>query len=328
MTNFRIKGLIGAAILLALIVSAACSPSSHRVLAKEFTVNSGETFDSIADNLKEEGLIRSKTIFKAYSFLTGKLESFKAGRYSFGPDFSLTEIARLLSDGPEEFSMMIFPGTTLKEIDAKLAEKSIIRPGSLIYFNPKSVLKDYPWLNGAKSLEGFLLPDTYNFTEGSDAEAVARKFLDNFGKKAFPFLKYAKGGIMDTLTLASILEKEIPNFEEQKIAAGIFNKRMETGMALQADATVIYAKCSGKFVDCAPLTKLDFKIDSPYNTYLYSGLPPAPISNPAPKTIEAASKAEKSGYWYYLSDPKTKKTIFGKTLEEQNSNRALYLLKK
>jgi UPF0755 protein len=124
------------------------------------------------------------------------------------------------------------------------------------------------------------------------------------------------------------LEKEVPDFEEQKIAAGIFLKRMDVGMALQADATVIYAKCSGKFAGCASLTRLDFKIDSPYNTYFYAGLPPAPISNPSAKTIEAASKAEKSDYWYYLSDPETQKTIFSKTLEEHNDNRASYLLKK
>jgi UPF0755 protein len=333
MTNFSTRGVIGAAILLgiaAFFVSFTANPGqiAGADSAKEFTIARGETFDSIADNLKKEGLIKSKTALRIYSFLTGKTESFKAGKYFLNGGFSLTEIARLLSRGPEEISVIVFPGETLREIDAKLAGKSVIRAGDLIRFSPKKVLADYPWLEGAKTLEGYLLPDTYNFSEYSDIEGVVEKFLNNFGKKAVDFLSGSSEERAETLILASILEKEVPDFEEQKIAAGIFLKRMDVGMALQADATVIYAKCSGKFAGCAPLTRLDFKIDSPYNTYFYAGLPPAPISNPSAKTIEAASKAEKSDYWYYLSDPETQKTIFSKTLEEHNDNRALYLLKK
>jgi UPF0755 protein len=335
MTNLKTKGVVAVAVLLGFAVffvsfftASPMSSAEQDNSAKEFIVNQGEAFDSIADNLKKEGLIKSKTVFKMYSFLTGRMESLKAGKYFLDGGFSLTEIARLLADGPKVASIMIFPGETLKEIDDKLSENSVIRAGDLIHFNPRLVLSDYPWLKGANSLEGFLLPDTYNFSEHSDAKTAIRKMLDNFEKKAVPFLEKSPEGFSNTLILASILEKEIPNFEEQKIAAGIFNKRMKTGMALQADATVIYAKCSGRFFGCAPLTRLDFQKDSPYNTYLYAGLPPAPISNPSAKTIEAASKAEKSDYWYYLSDPKTKKTIFGKTLEEHNENRALYLLRK
>ena len=97
-------------------------------------------------------------------------------------------------------------------------------------------------------------------------------------------------------------------------------------MPLQVDATIVYIKCQGQFLDCPPARDADYKADSPYNTYLYSGLPSGPISNPSAKTIEAAANPVKSDYWYYLSDPKTQKTIFSKTLDEHNKNRYKYLL--
>ena len=243
-------------------------------------------------------------------------------------DLSLSGIARLLASGPKETSVAVIPGMTLKEIDDKLSGNSVIKPGELINFNIGLVKNDYAWLAGARSLEGFLLPDTYNFTRNSDIKSAVEKFLDNFDKKAMPLFAGDLKNLSAKLIIASILEKEIPDYGEQRTGAGIIEKRLAAGMALQVDATVIYAKCRGRFISCPQLTALDYKIDSPYNTYFHAGLPPAPISNPGPKTIESALGAVKSDYWYYLSDPKTQKTIFGKTLDEHNDNRALYLLKK
>lgn len=332
--NFKNRLLIGSLILAgALIVSihftgARSGFFNNDSESREFTIRNGAPFSEIAENLKEEGFIKSKTLFKIYSFITGDINKFKAGRYFLDSELSLSGIARLLAGGPEEISVAVIPGMTLKEIDDKLSENSIIKPGELINFNIGMVKGDYAWLDGMRSLEGFLLPDTYNFTRNSDIKPAVEKFLDNFEKKAIPLFGDNQKNLPDKLIIASILEKEIPDYGEQKIGAGIIEKRMAAGMALQVDASLIYAKCYGRFMSCPQLTALDYKIDSPYNTYFHAGLPPAPISNPGPKTIEAALKAEKSDYWYYLSDPKTKKTIFGKTLDEHNDNRALYLLKR
>ena len=109
------------------------------------------------------------------------------------------------------------------------------------------------------------------------------------------------------MIIASMLEKEIPDDGEREIAAGILEKRLKNKMPLQIDATIIYLKCGGRFLNCAPLQKSDYKIDSPYNTYIYQGLPPAPISNPSLRAILAAIRGKDSSYWYYLSDPKTKR---------------------
>jgi len=185
-------------------------------------------------------------------------------------------------------------------------------------------------------LEGFLLPDTYIFFLGSDPDLVVKKFLDNFELKALPRITQLvelrglpffenSSNILKIINLASLLEKEIPDTKEQQIAAGILMKRLAVGMPLQVDAALVYGKCFGKFLDCPPLREEDYKIKSPYNTYLYGGLPKTPICNPGLKAIKAALNPQKSDYWYYLSDPKTKKTVFSKTLDEHNKNRAEYL---
>ncbi len=320
--------LAGVLIILLLFSGARYGFFTDNNEIREFTIRSGAPFDEIAENLKEEGFIKFKTLFKIYSFIMGDIDKFKAGHYLLGSNLSLSEIARLLVSGPKETQVIIIPGMTLKEIDDKLSGNSIIKSGDLIGFNIGLVKDEYLWLAEARSLEGFLLPDTYNFTQNSNIKAVVQKFLDNFKKKAVSIFQGSQKNLLDKLIIASILEKEIPDYGEQRIGAGILEKRMKAGMALQVDASLIYAKCYGRFMSCPQLTALDYKNDSPYNTYLYAGLPPTSISNPSPKTIEAAVKAEKSDYWYYLSDPKTKKTIFGKTLDEHNDNRALYLLKK
>jgi UPF0755 protein len=104
-------------------------------------------------------------------------------------------------------------------------------------------------------------------------------------------------------------------------------KRMNVGMKLQMDATLCYMKevVAQAPLPCYPLTSLDFKYDSPYNTYLYKGLPPGPIGNPGTSSIRAALNPRPSPYWFYLSDPLTKRTVFSETLDEHEDNRVKYL---
>jgi len=124
-----------------------------------------------------------------------------------------------------------------------------------------------------------------------------------------------------------LIEKEVPDSEDRKIVAGILLKRLEIGMALQVDATLSYIKCGGRFFFCESpgVERKDLILASGYNTYRYPGLPPAPISNPGQDALSAVLNAQTSPYLYYLSNPKTKKTIFSRTLEEHNENRAKYL---
>lgn len=276
---------------------------------KNIEIARGAGLEDIAVLLKNENFIRSELIFKIYALMSGRARRLNPGRYTVDRPLSVPEIIEMIADGPSDVLVTIVPGMTVKEIDDKLSALGVIKDGEL-----------------DSDPEGFFPPDTYYFSPDMSREKAVKKFSENFEKKVLPFFRN-RDNFLKILTVASLLEKEIPAYEEQRIAAGILEKRLAAGMPLQIDATIVYIKCRGRFLNCPPLTKADYEIDSPYNTYLRAGLPPAPISNPSIQSIRAAINPVKSEYWYYLSDPKTKKTIFSKILDEHNENRAKFLLR-
>ncbi|MEK7149574.1 MAG: endolytic transglycosylase MltG [Patescibacteria group bacterium] len=296
----------------------------------DLKIEQGMGAEEIAGELYSKNLIRSEWVFKFFSFLNGKSFRFKPGAYKLNFSQSIPEIVDILTAGPKIVSVTVIPGMTLNEIDDKMADLKILKKGELSHFDFKTLKERYSFLAKVKSLEGFLFPDTYLFFVGSEPKDVVEKILDNFSEKtALVFGKDLRilenDDIFNKLILASLLEKEIPDYRERQIAAGILEKRIRNGMPIQIDATVIYAKCGGRFSGCG-LNQADFKINSTFNTYIYLGYPPMPISNPALESIKAAIEPIKSEYWYYLSDPVTKKTIFSKTLDEHAKNREKYLL--
>lgn len=298
-------------------------------------ISSGKGFSEIADLLKERGMIRSKKTFLAFGVLSGSAHKLKPGSYFLSSGSSTPAILRSIERGPVTDVSVTFPeGVTLKDIDAILASAGVLPPGAIINFTASGITQ-YEFLEDAKDLEGFLFPDTYRFFASSGTEQVLAKFLDNFEKKAWPFLEgcweaNVKCQMLDAkqiLTVASLLEKEVPEFEDRRIIAGILYKRLQAGVGLNVDATIAYAKCGRSFVTCGDpkVYRRDLEFQSPYNTYLHRGLPPGPIGNPGADAIKAALDPVQSDYWYYLSDPKTKTTIFSKTLDEHNDKRVMYL---
>lgn len=300
----------------------------------EIDISYGLSFNDITDKLYSAGLIKSKMIFKIYALLSGKANKIKSGFYQINSSASAVKLLDVLEKGPREIAVIIFPGMTLKEIDDRFSDLKIIRKGDLIKYNDEfenngeadSLKNKFPYLGNEKSLEGYFLPDTYYFYQGSDIDFIAEKVISNFNNKVLPFFK-EYDNLKISLKIASLLEKEVSNSEEQSIVAGILEKRLKIGMPLQIDATIVYIKCEGRFLNCGQLKKSDYKIDSPFNTYIYAGLIPAPVSNPSLSTIEAAINKKNSLYWYYLSDVKTGKTIFSETFDEHNVNRSVYFLK-
>lgn len=285
----------------------------------ELKVSKGQGLKEIAAALSQAGLIKSITVFKFYVIFAGKAQNLKPGVYQFNGRMSVPEMVNLLIKGSnEEINVTIPEGTTVKEIDRILSSKNIIVPGSLIAFDFEYKRVD--------NLEGFLYPDTYRFKINSSVEEVITKLLNNFQEKIWPLIS-EKNNWYEILIFASILEKEVPNFNDQQLIAGILNKRLLAGMPLQVDATIVYAKCQGDLLNCPQrqVIKNDLKIDSPYNTYLNLGLPPTPIANFPQDTVQAVLNPEPSNYWYYLSAKQTKETIFSKTLSEHNKNRQQYL---
>ncbi|MDP3948731.1 MAG: endolytic transglycosylase MltG [bacterium] len=281
---------------------------------KIFEISPGEGFFEIAGRLKDEKLIRSVKAFEIYAFAMGLAGSIKPGIYELSGNLSASEIAGILSESANEIEVIIPDGASVYDIDALLSAKKILPAGFLNAFSEKN------------NIEGKLYPDTYKFFEHSSPEVVAGKFLENFRAKAELLLNRDPIHYKSNLILASLVQKEVSDPTDSRIVAGILKKRLAAGMKLDVDATICYLKkvLKGQF-KCYPLEQPDFKIDSPYNTYLGAGLPPWPIGSPNKEAISAVLNPISSPYWFYLSDPKTGKTIFSKTLDEQSANRKIYL---
>ena len=292
----------------------------------KFTVTKGESFKEIGARLSQSSLIKSIVVFKVYSLLTGSATRFQPGVYELAGTMSVPQIVGLLRTGSEnDVTIQIPDGATVKDIDQILSDKGVIQKGSLENFNFASLATQYPFLSQVNSLEGFLMPDTYNFNLDSDTSDVVKKFLDTFEIKAWPLLSGEKSWYND-LILASYLEREVPEFNDRKIVAGILLKRIQINMPLQVDATLSYAKCDGRLFTCENMVpgKGDTKINSPYNTYLHSGFTPTPIANPSKHAIQAAISPESSNYLYYFSNA-SGTIFFSRTLEEHNQKQLKYL---
>jgi UPF0755 protein len=218
-----------------------------------------------------------------------------------------------------EVAVTIPEGSTIYDIDKILSGKDVLAPGEFV-------------ANVSSSLEGHLFPDTYDFYVSSTVSSVVQKFLTNFNVKAEPL--FAGKPEEQDLIIASLVQKEVASSTDMAIVAGILEKRLAAGDYLNVDATICYAKQMAEFavnpnptstMGCYPITEIDLRMKSPYNNYLYKGLPPGPIGNPGVEAIEATLNPQSSTYWYYLSDPKTGATIYADTLEEQVANQRKYL---
>lgn len=320
--KFSVFGVLLFAIMMIAYFSYLLSPVGGGGSPRTVIIDSGFGLNEIALLLNRDGFIRSPAMFKIYSLVASSAHLLKPGIYSLSEGMSTPEIVHLLVLGPPDAVVLVNEGRSVKDLENDLVSRGIIAAGALVDFPIDKITGAYPFLFGAKNLEGFLFPDTYRVAPRSDAETIVKKLLDNFRDKALPVFSGSK---YSDLILASIIEREVPEPKDRRLVSGILRRRISLGMPLQVDATVTYAKCKGSYENCPPLTKSDFKIKSSYNTYYINGMPPAPISNPGLDAISASINPESSPYLYYLSDPATGKTIFARTLPEHNENRARYL---
>ena len=274
---------------------------------KLFSIERGQGLFKIAENLEKEGLIKNKFLFDFYATTKGMSRKLQAGDYLFSPSMSIVGITKKIISGEVAGREVTIPeGFTIKQIEERLNLKL-----------PEA------------DLEGFLFPDTYQFSYGVDAEEVVRKMSDNFDKKLTPDLREEIAAqdktIFEIVTMASLLEKEVKTKEEKEIASGIFWKRIKEGRTLDSCATIAYilGGANWTFEEMRKEIARGKEIDSPYNTYKYLGLPLGPICNPGLESILAAVYPKDSEYWYYFSTPEGE-TIFSKTLEKHNETQAEY----
>ncbi|MDI6717772.1 MAG: endolytic transglycosylase MltG [Patescibacteria group bacterium] len=329
-TKFKIIGLIvlftTAAFCLFLYFQLFVPPKSSANEKIDIVISKGMGVDDIAEELVSKGIIRSSWAFEIYSLISRKVASFQHGNYELNANQTVPQLVKTLSTGPQSVEATIIPGMSLKEVDDYLSSLKIISKGNLASYDITPLKNKHPFLKSALSLEGYMFPDTYQFFMNSDTGVVVEKILSNFQYKVLTRLTdqsfFVNNKSNDWLIIASMLEREVINQQDKRIVAGILKKRIKAEMPLQIDATVIYSKCQGRY-DCA-IGLDDFKINSAYNTYKNLGLPPTSISNPNIDSITASLEPVETNYWFYLSDPKTKKTIFSETLDEHNRNRVKY----
>ncbi|MDD5342039.1 MAG: endolytic transglycosylase MltG [Patescibacteria group bacterium] len=322
------------------------NPPDSASKAKEvnFEITSGQGVKEIGANLEKAGVIRSASAFEWYVWLEGVTAKIQAGTYQLNTSQKMATILDIITAGQalsRETEFQVLEGWSLEKIasyygekfssdrnkdEATLAQEFIqaadttdsrnIIPGDTFGF-----LVDKPKTAG---LEGYLFPDTYRVYKDATPAQIIQKMLDNFDQKLDSEIrqKISAGGhtIFEIVTMASIVEKEARTDQDRKMVADIFWRRIQNGMPLQSDATVNYV--TGKS-ELQPSID-DTKVDSPYNTYLYKGLPPGPICNPSLDSINAAVNPEPNDYVYYLNAPDGQ-TIFSKTFEEHKLNKAKYL---
>ena len=298
---------------------------------KHFVIKKGESLNQISNNLKKAGLIRNAFLFKFYVLGKGWAKKMKAGEYELTPYFNMVQIAEKIKNGEtisNEVLITIPEGFTVEQIANRLEKNGIVNAED--FLNYQLPIGNYEFLPSEDSklevlkLEGYLFPDTYRFKKSSSAEKVAGKMLNNFNKKVTSELRkeIERQGktINEIIIMASLLEKEVVSYDDKRIVSGIFWRRLENNYPLESCATIAYILK----VDKWRYSYKDTRINSPYNTYIHTGLPPSPICNPGIESIKAAIYPKRTEYNYFLTDPKTKETIFSKTLEEHNMNKRKY----
>lgn len=293
----------------------------------DFLVVRGRSASEIGQALFEKGLIRSPLAFKFYVQLTGKSDEIQAGEFRLSPTLSLEEIVEKLSGPPLELWVTIPEGLRKEEIVERFINGLEKEGPDITEFRKE-------FLEQSKSLEGYLFPDTYLFPRDVRALTVVSTLKSTFDKRMNEVGNNYPGGydLNDIVTLASLIEREAITDEERSVVAGILYNRLTNDWPLQVDAAVQYAlaneSCSGK-VECTwwpkNLTKEDLEIDSPYNTYKYPGIPPAPIANPGFESLKAAANPTPSDYYFYIHADG--QIYYAKTLSEHNANVSRYLRK-
>lgn len=283
-------------------------------------IRPGDSATDVARQAHGLGLVPSVRSFRILSIVTGLDKKLRVGRYDFKADQSRLDIYRILRQGKSVgIKITIAEGLTQKRILAILAESTHVDIGEF-----ERLAQDTSFIDSlgfeSKSLEGYLFPETYIIPWGSSASYTLTTLADNLRRFFVDSLKDRMRDIHmnlhETLTLASLIESEARDGEERALISSVYHNRLRKGMLLQCDPTVIYALGG---LDRSLLLK-DLEIDSPYNTYKYSGLPPGPICSPGAASIIAALYPAETRLLYFVADGRGKH-VFSETLEQHNAAR-------
>lgn len=296
-------------------LDAVSNTETEKVRVK---IEAGSTFDQIGKQLEEKSLIRSSLAFTIYTRLTDTHSGLQAGTYSLSGSESTPQIvAHLTSGNVDQFSITFLPGATLAEnreglIEAGYSAAEVDEALSKTYESPLFANKP-----AGTDLEGYIYGETYTFSSDASVETVLNETFKEFYQQLtendlINSFKARGLNLYEAITLASIIQREVPSAADQKQVAQVFFTRLKDGMELGSDVTYQYA---AKKLGVAPTPDLD----SPYNTRKYPGLPPGPIATPGLSALEAVAHPASGDYVYFLSGDDDK-TYFARTAEEHEKN--------
>ena len=293
--------------------------NEETVQSVKIQVPSGRTILSVAEELEKYGIIRSKYVF----YLEARLKNIgmKAGVYSLSTDMSIPEMFEMLQTGRQDHLIVSIPeGLTLSKIAMILEKNGVVDAASFMAASrDSSLLNEYsiPF----DSFEGYVFPDTYYFNPGMSAEAVLKMMVDTFFLRISSIKALEKKSseeLFDVVRLASIVEREYRVASEAPLIASVFKYRLKKGIGLYSCATIEYIITE---IEGRPhpdvITNKDLKINNPYNTYMWAGLPPGPISNPGMIALQAAAEPATTSYYYFrLVDSNTGEHYFSENFDE------------
>ena len=269
-----------------------------------FEVEKGQGVGQIAARLEAAGLIYSARLFRLYLHWQGPSFRLQAGEYRFDRPTNLTQVADKLHRGDVYLhKITIAEGLTLSETAERFATRNFGIHDRLLELmgRPETISAIDP---EAHNLEGYLFPETYLLEKGTTEEVIVesmvQQFVKNWSLERWHRARQLGLSVRQVVTLASLIEKETNQPDERRLISSVFHNRLHRNMTLDCDPTVIYAVRLVKEYD-GILHRSDLQLDSPYNTYLYPGLPPGPIANPGLAAIDAALDPAPTDYLYFVS---------------------------
>ncbi len=294
------------------------SAASTECAPQTFIIPKGQSVQRIGERLQEAGFIKNELAFRAHVRFSDMTSKLQAGSFKLNNSMTTPEIAIALTQGTEDIWITLLEGWRSEEIAEYLSTQEL------------ELFDEAEFLELAAGSEGYLYPDTYLIPRQSTADDIYTLLTNTYQTKITEGLAAELAAFPeseeDVLIMASIIEREARGFEQMQQVAGILWNRLEIGMPLQADATLQYARGYDATADSwwpVPLA-VDRERESPFNSYLNPGLPPAPIANPGAAAIEATLTPIDSDYVFYIHAPDGS-IYFAETLEQHNANIQKYL---
>ncbi|MGB9720732.1 MAG: endolytic transglycosylase MltG [bacterium] len=290
-------------ILIIISIIFLCWIQPLNIGERDIYIPKNATAREVTQILSENHIVRIPAEFLFFLKISGKEFSIRSGRYQLqiykNPIYVIN---KLIHGGRSDITVTIPEGLTLREIAEILYKKNLIdnQDKFIQLCNDKNFIKDIG-LN-VSSLEGYLFPDTYSFEQNANAAVIIRKMVENLKNQIKKITITPVDSLKTTVIIASLVEKEARYNEERPIIARVFLNRLKSNRPLESCATVIYAKkLENPNLVITHLLEKDLKFDSPYNTYLHSGLPPSPICSPGINSIKAALSPADVDYLYFVS---------------------------